>query len=107
MRRSVTWEVWRMNRSRILVLAIAIVAGAIAAYLASGPGTPPAAAPVAQLATVDVLVAKSDINLGQRVTPDVVQWESWPASTASSSFIRRNDRPDATKEVTGSIARYP
>ncbi len=97
-----------MKRARLVVLAIAIVAGAIAAYLASGSDSPqPPAAPVAQLPTVDVLVAKADINLGQTVTPDDMQWQTWPAATVSNSFIRRNERPDAAKEITGSIARYP
>ena len=97
-----------MNTARIIVLAIAIGAGGIAAYLASGSDNkPPPAEPVAQLQTVDVLVAKSDIGLGQSVTPDDLQWQSWPSSSASNSFIRRSDRPDATKEVTGSIARAP
>jgi pilus assembly protein CpaB len=96
-----------MNTARIVVLAIAGGAGLIAAYLASGSDTKPAAEPVAQLPTVDVLVAKSDIGLGQSVTPEDLQWQTWPSSSASNSFIRRNERPDATKEVTGSIARSP
>jgi pilus assembly protein CpaB len=96
-----------MNRARLVVLAIAIVAGGIAAYLVSGSGSAPPTAPVVQLPTVDVLVAKSDIGLGQTVTPDDVQWQTWPAATASNAFIRRSERPDAAKEVTGSIARYP
>jgi pilus assembly protein CpaB len=56
---------------------------------------------------VDVLVAKSEIGLGQTVKPEDMQWQTWPAATASSSFIRRNDRPEASKEVAGSIARSP
>ena len=107
MRRSVMWKVKRMNRSRTIVLTIALGAGGIAAYLASGSDNRQPAEPVAQLQTVDVLVAKSDIGLGQTVTPNDVLWQTWPAATASSSFIRRNDRPDATKEITGSIARSP
>jgi len=102
------WKVKRMNRARIIVLAIALGAGGVAAYLVSGYGDRPAPAqPVAQLDTVDVLVAKSDINLGQTVKPEDLQWQTWPAATASSSFIRRSDRPDATTQVTGSIARAP
>ncbi len=59
-----------MNRARIVVLAIAVGAGGVAAYLASGSGDrPQPAAPQAQLPTVDVLVAKADIGLGQTVTP--------------------------------------
>src|SRR5277367_4116514 len=100
------WKVKRMNRARIVVLTLAIGAGGIAAYLASGSDRPPPTAePVAQLQTVDVLVAKSDIGLGQTLTPNEMLWQIWPAAAASSSFIRRSDRPDATKEITGSIAR--
>src|SRR3981081_870022 len=97
-----------MKTARIVVLAIAISAGGVAAYLASGADPKPLATePTAQLQTVDVLVAKSDIGLGQSVTGDDVQWQTWPAATASTSFIRRNERPDATKEIVGSIARSP
>ena len=98
-----------MNRARIVVLTIAIGAGGVAAYLASGSDsrTPPPTEPVAQLQTVDVLVAKSDIGLGQTVTPNDMQWQTWPAATASNSFIRRSERPDATTQLAGSIARAP
>ena len=97
-----------MNTARIVVLAIAIGAGGIAAYLASGSNDKPAPAqPIAQLKTVDILVAKSDIGLGRSVKPDDLQWQTWPAATASSSFISRASKADAIKEITGSIARSP
>src|ERR1700754_4478744 len=102
------WKVKRMNTARIVVLAIAVGAGGIAAYLASGSDNKPAPTePVAQLQTVDVLVAKSDIGLGQTVGPDDVQWQTWPAATASNNFIRRSERADATTQIAGSIARSP
>src|SRR6202166_3322834 len=97
-----------MNTARIVVLTIAVGAGGVAAYLASGSDSkPPPAEPVAQLQTVDVLVAKSDIGLGQTVTPNDMQWQSWPAAAASNTFIRRSERPDATTQIAGSIARSP
>jgi len=97
-----------MNNARIVVLAIAIGAGGIAAYLARGSDDNPAPAqPVAQLQTVDILVAKSDIGLGQSVKPDDLQWQTWPAATASNSFISRANKAEAIKEITGSIARSP
>src|SRR6202158_792699 len=101
------WKVKRMNTARIVVLTIALGAGGVAAYLASGSDKKPPAEPVAQLQTVDVLVAKSDIGLGQTVTAEALQWQTWPAATASNSFIRRNERPDATTQIAGSIARAP
>ncbi|KRR24948.1 Flp pilus assembly protein CpaB [Bradyrhizobium lablabi] len=96
-----------MNKPRIVVLAIAIVAGGIAAYLASGSGDKPAPEPVAQMQTVEILVAKSDIGLGQSVKPDDLQWQMWPAATASSNFINKASKADAITEITGSIARSP
>ncbi|HUD87972.1 MAG TPA: Flp pilus assembly protein CpaB [Xanthobacteraceae bacterium] len=97
-----------MYTARIVVLTIALGAGGVAAYLASGSDNKPApTAPVAQLQTTDVLVAKSDIGLGQKVAIEDMQWQTWPAGTASNSFIRRNDRPDATTQIAGSIAREP
>jgi pilus assembly protein CpaB len=96
-----------MNTARIVVLTIAVGAGGVAAYLASGSDNKPPAEPVARLQTVDVLVAKSGIGLGQSVTPEDLQWQTWPASAASNSFIRRNERLEATTRMAGSIARAP
>ena len=97
-----------MHTARIVVLIIALSAGGIAAYLVSGSDNKPAPAePVAQLQTVDVLVAKSDIGLGQTVKPEDILWQTWPAATASNTFIRRSERPDANTQIAGSIARAP
>jgi pilus assembly protein CpaB len=98
-----------MKTARIVVLTIALSAGGVAAYLASGSDNnkPAPAEPVAQLQTVDVLVARSDIGLGQTVKAEDMQWQTWPAATASNNFIRRNERPDATTQIAGSLARSP
>ncbi|MCA6107798.1 Flp pilus assembly protein CpaB [Bradyrhizobium cenepequi] len=98
-----------MNIARIVVLTIALGAGGVAAYLVRQPEAKPGPAePVAQqLPTVEVLVAQSDIGLGQSVKQENLQWQVWPAATASNNFIRRYDRPDAIKDLIGSIARMP
>src|SRR5689334_13180579 len=98
-----------MNTARIVVLVIALGAGGVAAYLASGYQNAPAPAlPVAEkLPTVEVLVAKNDIQLGQAVKPEDLVWQAWPAATASSAFIRRDNRPEAQTQIAGSIARVP
>src|ERR1700690_413480 len=89
-----------MNTARIVVLTIAPSAGGVTAYPASGPDAkPPPTEPAAQLQTVDLLVAKADIGRGQTLTADDIQRKTWPASTASNTFIRRNDRPDATTQI--------
>jgi pilus assembly protein CpaB len=96
-----------MNTARIVVLAIAIGAGGIAAYLANGARESPPLPVAAQIPTIDVLVAKADIGLGEKVTPENLLWERWTESTASGSFIRRKDQPEAVTRLAGSIARAP
>ena len=98
-----------MNTARIVVLTIALGAGGVAAYLARGASDNKSAPsePTAQMQTVDVLVAKSDIGLGQSLKPGDLQWQTWPATSTSNTFIRRAERPDATTQVAGSIARAP
>ncbi|MFB6459286.1 Flp pilus assembly protein CpaB [Bradyrhizobium tunisiense] len=98
-----------MNTARIVVLVIALAAGGVAAYLASSyqNAPAPAVAVAEKLPTVEVLIAKNDIRLGQALKPDDLQWQTWPAATASSAFIRRDSRPEAQTQIAGSIARVP
>jgi pilus assembly protein CpaB len=97
-----------MRPARIAVLVIAIVAGGLAALLAGRSNTPaPAPAPVAKIATVEVLVAKADIALGQVLAAQDLQWQEWPQTAANANFIRRDSRPGAIDELAGSIARTP
>ncbi|HEX5509127.1 MAG TPA: Flp pilus assembly protein CpaB [Pseudolabrys sp.] len=93
-----------MKAARLVVLTVALAAGGVAALLASKSHKPPA--PVqAKADTVDILVAKTDIQLGQAITGQDVKWQSWPASASSSNFIRKSDRPHAIEKLTGSMAR--
>ena len=99
-----------MKAARIVVLGVAIAAGGVAALLAGGGSQPKPPEPVqlvAQLDTVDILVARSDIGMGQTVSAQDIQWQAWPASASSSNFIRKIDRPDAIEALAGSIARTP
>jgi pilus assembly protein CpaB len=100
-----------MKAARLVVLVVAVAAGGVAALLAgrSGEEAPPPAAPVptTQIDTVDVLVAKNDIPLGQGVSAQDMQWQVWPVQAASPSFIRRSEKPDAIVALTGAIARGP
>jgi pilus assembly protein CpaB len=98
-----------MKPARIIVLVIAVVAGGIAALLAgrSDSPPPPAPAPVAQIETTDVLIANSDIGMGTAVSERDLRWQTWPTAAAGPSFIRKSDRPDAVRELTGAITRSP
>ena len=98
-----------MKAARLVVLTVAIAAGGVAAMLAGRPDKPPEVKVVQapQMPSVDILVAKGDIAMGQVVSPGDVQWQAWPAGTAAGNFIRKTDRPEAIETLSGSIARVP
>jgi pilus assembly protein CpaB len=96
-----------MKAARLVVLGVAVAAGGIAAYLAAGRREPPpppvAAAP--PLETVEVLVAKSDLNRGQVIANQDIGWQAWPKAAANAGFIKKSDRPDAVNDFVGAIVR--
>src|SRR5687767_5855423 len=99
-----------MNAARLVILGIALVAGGAAAFLVAGGDEPQQAQapePVVQLATLDVLIAKGDINMGSAVNAQDFQWQQWPAATTGSSYVLKKDKPNAIEELSGSIARAP
>ncbi len=98
-----------MKAARLVVLTVAIAAGGVAAMLAGRSEKPPEPTPEqkAKIETVDILVAKADIGMGQSVSPQDLQWQTWPASAQSGNFITKSGRPDALESISGSIARAP
>ena len=96
-----------MKAARLVVLGVAVAAGGIAAYLAAGSKAPPpppvAAAP--PLETVEVLVAKTDLNRGQVIESQDIGWQTWPKAAANANFIKKSDRPDAINDFVGAIVR--
>jgi pilus assembly protein CpaB len=99
-----------MKPARLIVLFVALAAGGIAAMLASGnrtPEPPKAPPPPPPLATVDVLIARSDLDTGQVIGPHDVGWQTWPAASTGSSFIKKSDRPEAIKDFLGAVVRTP
>jgi pilus assembly protein CpaB len=100
--------VTRLKPARIIVLVVAVAAGGVAAVLAGrSSDQAPVPAPVAQLETVEVLVAGAEIGMGNSVSAQELRWQTWPAAAAGASFIRKSDRPDAINQLAGSIARSP
>jgi pilus assembly protein CpaB len=98
-----------MKKARLVVLGIAVVAGGGAALLAGRSEAPPPVAPppVAAIDTVDILVAKKDVNIGQVIQAPDMGWISWPIASASPQFVRRTERPDAIEQLAGAITRVP
>jgi pilus assembly protein CpaB len=99
-----------MKLFRVLVLAVALAAGGIAAYLALnlGPkGTPaPTVVELApQIQSQDVLVAAKDIGQGEKLSADNIRWQRWPDDAMNPTYIQKQTRPDAVEALKGSIVR--
>ncbi|MAN75756.1 MAG: Flp pilus assembly protein CpaB [Rhizobiales bacterium] len=100
-----------MKPARILLIVVAIVAGGLAAFLATRGNNP---RPQQESATVElqrearaqVLVANRAIGLGQRLTEADVGWQDWPEGALRSEFITASAVPDAPQQVAGSVARF-
>ncbi|HSG95147.1 MAG TPA: Flp pilus assembly protein CpaB, partial [Afifellaceae bacterium] len=96
-----------MKIFRVLVLAVALIAGSGAAYLAlnlqpaSGPET--AAAPIVPM--TDVLVAASNIPPGGSLSNRNVRWQPWPSEAVNDAFISKDRQSDAIDTLTGTIVR--
>jgi pilus assembly protein CpaB len=97
-----------MKFARIAVLAVAVIAGGIAAVLVSGDDAPPPPPPqiVEAAPTAEVLIAASDIPMGSVVTAEALQWREWPLAGAEG-FITKAAQPEAMNDITGAIARQP
>jgi pilus assembly protein CpaB len=98
-----------MKAARLVVLGVALAAGGVAAYLASGhrevaQAPPP---PPPPLPTVEILIAKNDLGRGQLIGDADVAWQIWPETAANPNFIKKSDRPDAIKEFVGAVVRIP
>ena len=98
-----------MNRSRLIVLAIAFAAAGGAAFIAKNmTGTPEVrTVEVNRAETVDVLVASKHIRLGDSIQSGDLKWQSWPKQAAVSGYITRSSNPKAESNYSGAIARAP
>ncbi len=98
-----------MNAARIGVLVLAIIAAGLAAFLARGlvsAGKEEAVAEkVVEEPTTEVLVAVSNLQLGQRLTSGDLRWQRWPEASMNAAYITRAAKPTAIEEYTDSVAR--
>ena len=96
-----------MSPARIIILVVAVAAGLGAALLVQRPSEEPA--PVAKVVaapTVPVLVAAADIPVGNSVTANDLRWIDWPLASVPTGVVRKDESPDAEKEIVGQVARY-
>src|SRR5690606_4395018 len=98
--------------ARILLIVVAILAGGLAAFLATRGNAPRADQTEVAQAQIEaeprerVLVASRAIGLGQRLTSDDVSWQDWPEGAVRSEYLTATAVPDAPRQVAGAVARF-
>ena len=99
-----------MRPARILLLLVALIAGGLAAFLATRGGNAPQTVvqtiSVPQHTETQVLVAKSQIGVGQRLDAASVEWQDWPQSAVRPEYITSAKSPDAPAKIAGAVARF-
>ncbi len=98
-----------MRMSRIILVLVALLAGGLAAFLAmnAGSGQPaePAVTQVVAEAKDHVLVAATNVGIGQRLTQADVAWKEWPAG-GTAGYINQTESPNAIQDMEGAVARF-
>lgn len=114
-------QFWRtmLKPSRLALLAVALIAGGIAAYFAASLDQAPVVAePVTVIAEpvappppppaplTQILVASTPIAMGGRLSATTVEWKNWPADAMRDDYITNEAMPAAIDQMAGSIARF-
>ncbi len=99
-----------MKPARILLLAVAVVAGSLAAFLVSRGGPEPetlqAVTEVREEPKARVLIASAGIGMGERLTEADVEWQDWPEGALRPEYITFEVVPDAPEQMVGTVARF-
>lgn len=100
-----------MNIRQISIIGGALlVAGGAFVWLRSQSANPQVTAPApsgeAKVELVNVLVAKRDMELGERISEASLGWAPYtPASASTPGFVLQSKNPDAIKDFTNGIVR--
>ena len=102
-----------MNRLRLILLAAALVAALLAAYLSTGllrraPEPQPSQPVVIEKNdTTDVLVAAKNLAQGEQLGGFAVEWRAWPKDVVTADMITKDAMPDALDQMQQARARLP
>ncbi|MFN9934718.1 MAG: Flp pilus assembly protein CpaB, partial [Hyphomonadaceae bacterium] len=100
-----------MNIRQISIIGGAmLVAGGAFIWMRTQSANPQVAQPVAatevKAETVNVLVAKRDMVVGERISPSSLGWEAYtPTSASTPGFFLQSKNPKAIEEFSNGIVR--
>lgn len=94
-----------MSLTRILILAGAAVAAIIAAVLVNGSGRESAPTQQVQVVGPSVLVAATEIPVGQKIAAENLAWRNFPEDGVATGMITKESQPKALEDLSGAFAR--
>ncbi len=97
-----------MKRSRVIVLGIAFLSAAGAAFLAKSMVGGKKTERVVQERLIDtsqILVAAQPIKIGSQVEVRHLKWQPWPNTAMNPSYVSRRHHKTAIEDFQKSIAR--
>lgn len=99
-----------MKPSRIVLLLVALLAGGLAAFLATRGNRPAdvivSEPQIIQEARTQILVAVAPIGVGERLSTKTVAWQDWPEGAVRPEYISVASAPDALTTLSGAVARF-
>ena len=99
-----------MKPARIILLLVALVAGGLAAFLVTRGGRPAPQQVVqtelVQEAKTQILVAKTPIGVGERLSVASLEWQDWPEGAVRPEYVTISAMPEAPVDLTGAVARF-
>lgn len=99
-----------MKPARIILLLVALGAGGLAAFLVMRGDSAEPRTVVTEVTREEpkaqILVASAPIGMGERLTPQTVEWVDWPQGAVRSDYVTVSAMPDAPEQLTGTVARF-
>ncbi len=98
-----------MKRAQLIGMSVAGLAGLLAFIMMKSIVNRPAqeSKVEVQVKSTEVLVARTDIALGQIVGETQFRWQTWPTEAVTAGFITKASGLAAMRELSGAIARAP
>ncbi|HRK18236.1 MAG TPA: Flp pilus assembly protein CpaB [Hyphomicrobiaceae bacterium] len=100
-----------MKKGQIITLGVAAICGIGAVFVMSNfmNSKPKELVVEKQINTTQVLVAKTEIGLGQIVSREHFRWQDWPQGAVAAGYIqnRQTGGKDPQMALIGSVARAP
>ncbi len=80
-----------MKRGQVIALALAAASGlgAVVLFGRMNKPAPPPQPVVEKAPTIQVLVARADIGLGEIASESSLRWQDWPKAAVARGFITR------------------